>query len=546
MRMTEMTAVELSAAIRAGQVTAVEAVEEMLAGIEERDALYNCYVTVDREGALAQAQAVQAQIEAGELTGPLAGVPVAVKDNLCTKGLRTTCASRMLENFVPTYTAEAVVNLRKAGAVILGKTNMDEFAMGSTTETSAYGVTRNPWNREHVPGGSSGGSAAAVAAGECICALGSDTGGSIRQPAAYCGMVGMKPTYGTVSRYGLIAYGSSLDQIGPLTKDVRDCAAVLEAIASHDVKDSTSLQRQDTDFMAALTEDVQGMRIGIPNDYLGEGLDEDVRAAVLKAAEELAGRGAVVERFDLSLVEYAIPAYYTIAAAEASSNLERFDGIKYGHRTTDDAGLHSMYRKSRSEGFGEEVKRRIMLGSFVLSSGYYDAYYLKALRVKALIKKAFDEAFAKYDVILGPVAPTTAPRLGESLADPLKMYLGDIYTIAVNLAGLPAISLPCGKDRKGLPIGLQLIGDCFQEKKLIRAAYTYEKNRGPFGTAGDAEHGTAADERTQADAGSFRTTGEGQISQCGMLRHGGKRGKPESEQSTEGTDRTDRTGGIPS
>ena len=543
MRMTEMTAVELSAAIRAGQVTAVEAVEEMLAGIEERDALYNCYVTVDREGALAQAQAVQAQIEAGELTGPLAGVPVAVKDNLCTKGLRTTCASRMLENFVPTYTAEAVVNLRKAGAVILGKTNMDEFAMGSTTETSAYGVTRNPWNREHVPGGSSGGSAAAVAAGECICALGSDTGGSIRQPAAYCGMVGMKPTYGTVSRYGLIAYGSSLDQIGPLTKDVRDCAAVLETIASHDVKDSTSLQRQDTDFMTALTEDVQGMRIGIPNDYLGEGLDEDVRAAVLKAAAELAGRGAVVERFDLSLVEYAIPAYYTIAAAEASSNLERFDGIKYGHRTTDDAGLHSMYRKSRSEGFGEEVKRRIMLGSFVLSSGYYDAYYLKALRVKALIKKAFDEAFAKYDVILGPVAPTTAPKLGESLADPLKMYLGDIYTIAVNLAGLPAISLPCGKDRKGLPIGLQLIGDCFQEKKLIRAAYTYEKNRGPFGTAGDAEHGTAADERTQADAGSFRASGEGQISQCGMLRHGGKSGKPESEQSTEGTD---RTGGIPS
>ncbi len=321
---------------------------------------------------------------------------------------------------------------------------------------------------------------------------------------------------------------------------------MLEAIASHDVKDSTSLQRQDTDFMAALTEDVQGMRIGIPNDYLGEGLDEDVRAAVLKAAEELAGRGAVVERFDLSLVEYAIPAYYTIAAAEASSNLERFDGIKYGHRTTDDAGLHSMYRKSRSEGFGEEVKRRIMLGSFVLSSGYYDAYYLKALRVKALIKKAFDEAFAKYDVILGPVAPTTAPRLGESLADPLKMYLGDIYTIAVNLAGLPAISLPCGKDRKGLPIGLQLIGDCFQEKKLIRAAYTYEKSRGPFGTAVGAEKRTAAGERTQADAGSFRASGEGQISQCGMLRHGGKSGKPESEQSTEGTDRTDRTGGIPS
>ncbi len=546
MGIADMTAVELSATVRAGQITAVQAAEEMLACIEERDALYNCYVTVDRAGALEQAKEVQKQIEAGELTGPLAGVPVAVKDNLCTKGLRTTCSSRMLENFVPTYTAEAVTNLRKAGAVILGKTNMDEFAMGSTTETSAYGVTRNPWNREHVPGGSSGGSAAAVAAGECICALGSDTGGSIRQPAAFCGTVGMKPTYGTVSRYGLIAYGSSLDQIGPLTKDVRDCAAVLEAITSHDVKDSTSLQRQDTDFMAALTEDVQGMRIGIPNDYLGEGLDEDVQAAVLKAAEELAGRGAVVERFDLSLVEYAIPAYYTIAAAEASSNLERFDGIKYGYRTTEDAGLHSMYRKSRSEGFGEEVKRRIMLGSFVLSSGYYDAYYLKALRVKALIKKAFDEAFAKYDVILGPVAPTTAPKLGESLADPLKMYLEDIYTIAVNLAGLPGISLPCGKDRKGLPIGLQLIGDCFQEKKLIRAAYTYEKSRGPFGPAVGAEHGSAADERAQADAGSFRASGEGQISQCGMFRHGGKSGRPESEQSTDRTDRTDRTGGIPS
>jgi len=474
MRMTEMTAVELSAAIRAGQVTAVEAVEEMLAGIEERDALYNCYVTVDREGALAQAQAVQAQIEAGELTGPLAGVPVAVKDNLCTKGLRTTCASRMLENFVPTYTAEAVVNLRKAGAVILGKTNMDEFAMGSTTETSTYGVTRNPWNREHVPGGSSGGSAAAVAAGECICALGSDTGGSIRQPAAYCGMVGMKPTYGTVSRYGLIAYGSSLDQIGPLTKDVTDCAAVLEVLASHDEKDSTSLSREDTDFTSALQEDVKGLRIGIPGDYLGEGLDDEVRTAVLQAAEALKNQGAIVEQFDLSLVEYAIPAYYTIAAAEASSNLERFDGIKYGYRTEDYAGLHNMYKKSRSEGFGEEVKRRIMLGSFVLSSGYYDAYYLKALKVKALIKKAFDQAFAKYDIILGPVAPATAPKLGESLADPIQMYLGDIYTIAVNLAGLPGISLPCGQDRKGLPIGLQLIGDCFQEKKLIRAAYTYE------------------------------------------------------------------------
>lgn len=476
MNITDMTATQLSAMIKAGETTAVEAAEAVLAKIEEEDKKYNCYVTVDRDSALAQAKEVQEKIEAGELKGPLAGVPVAVKDNICTEGLRTTCSSRILHNFVPTYTAEALRNLKKAGAVILGKTNMDEFAMGSTTETSAYGPTRNPRNAEHVPGGSSGGSAAAVAAGECIYAIGSDTGGSIRQPASYCGVVGMKPTYGTVSRYGLIAYGSSLDQIGPLTKDVTDCAAVLTALASHDRKDSTSVSRADTDFTAALVEDVKGLRIGIPGDYLGEGLDDEVRTAVLQAADVLQERGAVVERFDLSLVEYAIPAYYTIAAAEASSNLERFDGIKYGYRTGEYAGLHNMYKKSRSEGFGEEVKRRIMLGSFVLSSGYYDAYYLKALKVKALIKKAFDEAFAKYDLILGPVAPTTAPKLGESLADPIQMYLGDIYTIAVNLAGLPAISLPCGQDSKGLPIGLQLIGDCFQEKKLFRAAYTYEQH----------------------------------------------------------------------
>lgn len=480
MNIVEMTAAQLAAAIRAGETTAVEATEAVLARIEEEDKKYNCYVTVDRDGALAQAKKVQAQIETGELMGPLAGVPVAVKDNICTEGLLTTCSSKILHNFVPTYTAEAVKNLHKAGAVILGKTNMDEFAMGSTTETSAYGPTKNPRNTAHVPGGSSGGSAAAVAAGECIYAIGSDTGGSIRQPASYCGVVGMKPTYGTVSRYGLIAYGSSLDQIGPLTKDVTDCAAVLAALSSHDPKDSTSVSREDTDFSTALTEDVKGLRIGIPNDYLGEGLNDEVRTAVLQAADVLKEKGAVVERFDLSLVEYAIPAYYTIAAAEASSNLERFDGIKYGYRTEAYAGLHNMYKKSRSEGFGEEVKRRIMLGSFVLSSGYYDAYYLKALKVKALIKKAFDEAFAKYDLILGPVAPTTAPGLGESLSDPIQMYLGDIYTIAVNLAGLPGISVPCGQDDRGLPIGLQLIADCFQEKKLIRAAYTYEQHGKKF------------------------------------------------------------------
>lgn len=476
----DMTAVELAAAIKAGKTTALEATEAVLSLMEERDEQLNCYVTVDKEKALAQAKAVQQKIEAGELTGPLAGVPVAIKDNMCTEGMLTTCSSKILGNFVPTFSAEAVLTLEKAGAIILGKTNMDEFAMGSTTETSAYGVTRNPWNTEHVPGGSSGGSAAAVASGECFYALGSDTGGSIRQPASFCGVVGMKPTYGTVSRYGLIAYGSSLDQIGPLAKDVTDCATILEVIASHDEKDSTSVAREDTDFTSALVDDVKEMRIGIPNDYFGEGLNEEVTTAVLQAAKVLEEKGAIVERFDLSLVDYAIPAYYTIAAAEASSNLERFDGIKYGYRTPEYEGLHNMYKKSRSEGFGAEVKRRIMLGSFVLSSGYYDAYYLKALKVKALIKKAFDEAFAKYDVILGPVAPTTAPKLGESLADPIQMYLGDIYTIAVNLAGLPGISLPCGQDGKGLPIGLQLIGDCFQEKKLIQTAYTYEKARGAF------------------------------------------------------------------
>ncbi len=473
-----LSATALGAAIREGKTTAVEAAEAVLEQIGSSEGIYHCYVTIERESALEKAAKVQKRIESGELTGALAGVPVAIKDNLCTEGILTTCSSKILENFIPTFSSEAVLNLERAGTVLIGKTNMDEFAMGSTTETSYYGVTRNPHNPEHVPGGSSGGSAAAVAAGECFFALGSDTGGSIRQPASYCGVVGMKPTYGTVSRYGLIAYGSSLDQIGPLTRTVEDCATVLEIIATHDSKDSTSVKREDTDFTSALVKDVKGMRIGIPRDYFGEGLDPEVRTAVLKAAELLKENGAVTEEFDLSLVEYAIPTYYTIAAAEASSNLERFDGIKYGYRAEDAEGLHQMYKKTRSRGFGPEVKRRIMLGSFVLSSGYYDAYYLKALRVKAMIKKAFDQAFEKYDCILGPVAPTTAPRLGESLSDPMKMYLGDIYTISVNLAGLPGISVPCGTDSQGLPIGLQLIGDCFQEKKLIRTAYTFEQVSG--------------------------------------------------------------------
>ena len=480
MGLLDLTAVELAGQIKSGKTTAVEAMEAVIANIDSKEGELNCYVTFDREAALSAAKEAQKKIEAGELTGPLAGVPIAIKDNMCTEGVLTTCSSKILGNFIPQFSSEAVKRIEEAGAVVIGKTNMDEFAMGSTTETSAYGPTKNPWNTEHVPGGSSGGSAAAVAANECFCALGSDTGGSIRQPASYCGVVGMKPTYGTVSRYGLIAYGSSLDQIGPLCKDVTDCATIMEVIASHDKKDSTSVERKDTDFTSALVDDVAGMRIGIPRDYFGEGLDPQVKEAVLSAAEVLKSKGAIVEEFDLSLVEYAIPTYYTIAAAEASSNLERFDGVKYGFRAKDYDGLHSMYKKTRSEGFGPEVKRRIMLGSFVLSSGYYDAYYLKALRVKAMIKKAFDEAFAKYDVILGPVAPTTAPKLGSSLTDPIKMYLGDIYTISVNLAGLPGISVPCGKDDNGLPIGVQLIGDCFNEKKLIQTAYAYEQARGKF------------------------------------------------------------------
>lgn len=522
MQIIDMTALELGRAIKEKKVSVREAVQASLDRIGAVDGSLNSFVTVDGERALAQADEVQRGIDDGSLAGPLAGVPVAVKDNICTQGLLTTCSSKILYNFVPTYEAEAVINMKKAGAVILGKTNMDEFAMGSTTETSAFGPTKNPWNTEHVPGGSSGGSCAAVASREAPYALGSDTGGSIRQPASFCGVTGLKPTYGTVSRYGLIAYGSSLDQIGPIAKDVSDCAAILEMIASYDVKDSTSVKRcgdagqfgagcmdgagqaaagsadaaqtiasvqagcgggfarAGYDFTSALVDDVCGLRVGIPSDYLGAGLDDEVRKAVMSVADVLRQKGAAVEEFDLSLVEYAIPAYYVIASAEASSNLARFDGVKYGYRAAEYEGLHGMYKKSRSEGFGEEVKRRIMLGSFVLSSGYYDAYYLKALRTKALIKQSFDRAFAKYDVILAPASPATAPRLGDSLSDPLKMYLGDIYTISVNLAGLPGISVPCCLDKKGLPIGVQMIGDCFKEKTILRAAYAYEQARGPW------------------------------------------------------------------
>ena len=475
MSLLDLTALELGAAIKKGETTAVEAVECCFARMKEMEPEVHAFINLDEERAMDQAKKVQKEIEEGKLAGPLAGVPVAVKDNICTKGLATTCGSRMLEHFVPPYDAFAARKLKEAGMVILGKANMDEFAMGSTTETSWYGVTRNPRNTQHVPGGSSGGSCAAVAAGECFAALGSDTGGSIRQPSSFCGVTGIKPTYGTVSRQGLVAYGSSLDQIGPIGKDVADCAALLQVIADHDPADSTSLEREPWDFSESLNGNGAGLRVGLPRDYFGEGLDEDVRRAVLQVAENLKEQGAAVEEFDLGLVPYAIPAYYVIASAEASSNLSRFDGVKYGFRAEGAEGLHDMYKKTRSQGFGPEVKRRIMLGSFVLSSGYYDAYYLKALRTKALIKQAFDKAFERYDVILAPAAPTTAPKLGESLQDPLKMYLGDIYTVSVNLAGLPAICLPCGADKEGLPIGVQMIADCFGENKMIQAARAWEK-----------------------------------------------------------------------
>ena len=481
MDLGKLTALQLAEKIKQHQISVLDGVKYVFDQIEAKEDKVHAYLDTYKKEAYARAKEVQKGIEDGTYTGPLAGVPIAIKDNICIKGKTTTCASKILENFVPQYNAEVIDRLEEAGLVIIGKTNMDEFAMGSTTETSAYGVTRNPWDLEHVPGGSSGGSCAAVAAGETYLALGSDTGGSIRQPSSFCGVTGMKPTYGTVSRYGLIAYGSSLDQIGPVAKDVTDCAALLQTVASYDAKDATSMKRDDYDFMSALKEDVSDLKIGIPNSCFGEGLDPQVKESILKAADVLKARGAEVEYFDLDLIDYAIPAYYVIASAEASSNLERFDGVKYGFRAKEYEGLHDMYKKSRSEGFGPEVKRRIMLGSFVLSSGYYDAYYLKALRTKALIKQEFDRAFEKYDMILSPAAPSTAPRLGESLSDPLQMYLGDIYTVSVNLAGLPGITVPCGMDDKGLPIGMQLIGDCFSEKKLFRAAYTYEQARGAFG-----------------------------------------------------------------
>ena len=475
MDLEKMTALELAEKIKQRQISVLDGVKTVFAEIEKKENRIHAYLDIYKKEAYARARQVEKGIAEGIYTGPLAGVPVAVKDNICVKGKKTTCASRMLENFVPPYQAEAVSRLEQAGMIVIGKTNMDESAMGSTTETSAYGITRNPWNTDHVPGGSSGGSCAAVAAGEAYLALGSDTGGSIRQPSSFCGVTGVKPTYGTVSRYGLIAYASSLDQIGPIGKNTADCAALLEVIAGRDPKDSTSLDRKDLDFSEAMDQKITGMKFGIPKEYLAKGLDGEVKNSFMEALKILTGQGAIVEFFSVDTMEYMIPAYYIIASAEASSNLERFDGVKYGYRAADYEGLHDMYYRTRTEGFGEEVKRRIMLGSFVLSSGYYDAYYLKALRAKALICQEFDRAFEKYDVILAPAAPHTAPKIGESLKDPLSMYLGDIYTVAVNLCGLPAISVPCGMDSKGLPIGIQMIGNRFEEKKIFRSAAAFER-----------------------------------------------------------------------
>lgn len=474
MELREFTALELGAAIKKGEVSVAEATQAALEAIEERDGALNIFITVEGERALARAEQLQKGVK--DAVSPLYGVPMGVKDNICTKGVKTSCASKILGDFKPPYDATVVEKLAAAGAVGLGKLNLDEFAMGSTTETSFYGPTRNPWDLERAPGGSSGGAAAAVAAGLGWYAIGSDTGGSIRQPASYCGVTGMKPTYGTVSRYGLIAYASSLDQIGPLCRDAADCAAILDVLQGQDRRDGTSLDGEYGHLLDGLTSDVKGMKIGIPADCFGDGLDGQVRRAVLAVADVLKSRGAEVVELSFPVMEYVVPTYYIIAAAEASSNLSRFDGVKYGWRAEGYDDLTDLYNKTRTQGFGLEVKRRILLGTFVLSTGYYDAYYRKALQVKAVIKSAFDEAFQRCDMLLTPVAPTTAPKIGESLRDPLKMYLSDIYTVSVNLAGLPGLSMPCGFDSNGLPIGAQLIGPHFGEGRLLNAAHAFQRD----------------------------------------------------------------------
>ncbi|MBC8538055.1 Asp-tRNA(Asn)/Glu-tRNA(Gln) amidotransferase subunit GatA [Christensenellaceae bacterium NSJ-63] len=468
-----MTATALKAAMEAGELSSREATEAYLTAIEEREKDIRAYLTITPKTALAQADAADKRRGRGEALSPLDGIPGAIKDNICTKNVRTTCASRMLENFVPPY--DATVMGKLSGIAMLGKLNMDEFAMGSSTENSFYQITHNPRDLSRVPGGSSGGSAAAVAAGEAAFALGSDTGGSIRQPAAFCGVVGLKPTYGVVSRFGLIAFASSLDQIGTLTRDVRDGALLLNAIAGHDPKDATSVKREYSDFGAQIGREIRGMRVALPKEYFGEGLHPEVKEAVLAAAKKLEGQGAEIVETSMPSLEHALAAYYVISCAEASSNLARFDGVKYGFRAEGYENINELYDKSRSEGFGREVKRRILLGSFVLSAGYYDAYYKKAMQVRTLVKRDFDRILSENDLILSPVAPTAAYKIGEKIDDPLTMYMGDAYTVPVNIAGLPAVSLPCGTDGAGLPVGAQLIGKPFSEAEILRAAYVLEK-----------------------------------------------------------------------
>jgi len=459
------------------KTSSVELTRHYLHHIAKVDPHLQAFVTVTGEQALAQAEKADKLLSSGENTGVLTGIPMALKDLLCTKGIKTTCSSKILENFIPPYDATVVERLDQAGAVMLGKLNMDEFAMGSSTENSRFFTTRNPWDTSRVPGGSSGGAAAAVASGEAVFTLGSDTGGSIRQPASFCGVVGLKPTYGRISRYGLIAFASSLDQIGPFTMDVRDCAIVLKAIAGHDPMDSTSGDIEVPDYEKCLTGDIKGLRIGIPREYFGEGIKSDIKDKVMEALKIMEGLGAVCEEMSLPHTEYALPAYYLVAPAEASSNLARYDGVGFGYRDEEAADIISMYKNTRSEGFGPEVKRRIMLGTYALSSGYYDAYYLKALKVRTLIKQDFDKAFEKFDVFVTPTTPTTAFKMGEKVDDPVAMYQSDLLTVPANMAGVPAISLPCGLI-DGLPVGLQIIAKPFAEDMLLRVAHAYEQNRG--------------------------------------------------------------------
>ena len=474
MSLAALTLHDAGEKLRAGEFTSVELTEAVFERIAATDERIHAYLTLDREAALAQARAADARLRAKDDDSPLLGVPIALKDNFLTQGLRTTAASKILGEFLPPYDATTVRKLRGAGAVIVGKTNLDEFAMGSSAENSAFFSTRNPWDLERIPGGSSGGAAAAVASDQCIAALGTDTGGSIRQPAACCGVVGLKPTYGRVSRYGIIAFASSMDQVGPMTKDVRDAAVLLEAIAGHDPADSTSVSRPVPRYSDGLAGDIKGLRVGIPKEFFVAGMQAEVEQSVRRAIGELEKSGAGVEEISLPHTEYAVAVYYIVATAEASSNLARYDGMRYGCR----AGakdLTETYRISRADGFGAEVKRRIMLGTYVLSAGYYDAYYLKAQRVRTLIRRDFDEAFKRCDVIVTPTAPTTAFNLGAKTQDPLQMYLSDIYTISINLAGMPALSLPCGFDQDCMPIGMQVIGKHFDEATILRLAHHYEQ-----------------------------------------------------------------------